>query len=168
MRLLYLFIVISLGAAMWLGLSASDAYDAAAAARASNETLRSELQGLAGEVAALEQVEPSPLRYSDDALSEFFSRTVEAGEVLGAGVRVEPGEAALGSTTMVFSEFRQGIQVCQVTLQAAMEGDQAPAILAMFEEELADLPVAVRKLTARKVGRDVAVTMNVDVLGRTR
>lgn len=166
MRLLHVFSILSVLAAGWLGNSAYNAREALTLARASNEAVRAELQTLALEVAMMQKVEPSPLRFTEDAMSAFFSRTVEAGEVLGAGVRVEPRDANAGARTMSFTEFRHGVLVSQVTLQAAMEGDSAPAVLSMFEEELADLPVTVRKLTARKVGHDVAVTMDVDVFGR--
>ncbi len=168
MRLLYLFSLLALGLTAWLGVGANDAREATMAARAQNAVMRAELRRLEDEVATMEKIEPMPMRFSDDAMSEFFSRTVEAGEVLGAGVRIEPRDAALGARTMAFVDFRNGVRVCPTKLQAAMEGDQAPAVLAMFEEELADLPVAVRKIAARKAGRDVSVTMEVDVFGRTQ
>ena len=167
MRLLYVFSAIAVALALWLGVSANDAREAMNNARANNEVLRTELAGLATEVAAMQKVEPSPLRFSDDALATFFSRTIEAGEVLGAGVRVEARDSALSARPMSFGEFRQGVLVCPVRLQVAMEGENAPATLSMFEEELADLPIAVRKLTARVSGPEVALLMDIDVFGRT-
>ena len=125
-----------------------------------------ELTPLEAEVAMIRKVEPAPLKYADDALSEFFSRTVEAGEVLGAGVRVEPRGAAMGTRDMIFNEFKQGVRVCQVSLSAGLETEGAAAILAMFEEELADLPVTVRKASAKVVGDTVSLSMDIDVFGR--
>ena len=168
MRILYLLAVVLVGIGLF---AANSAYEASVQEEyqvAANETLKQEIAALNFEMEQLKRVDPAPLRYSPDALSEFFSRTVEAGEVLGAGVRVEARSAMQGvAVPMQFTEFRQGVQLCALTLQAAMEGDQAPAILAMFEEELATLPAAVRKVTARKVGRDVALTMDIDLFGRT-
>jgi hypothetical protein len=168
MRALYVISIVALLLGALAGMSALDARDATLAAEANNAALRAETQKLEAEGALLRKLDPWPLLYSADALSELFSRTVEAGEVLGAGVRIESRNAMGGiMAPMTFTDFRQGVQVCPVTLSAAMEGEQAPAILAMFEEELGNLPAAVRRVTARKVNRDVALSMDIDVFGRT-
>lgn len=168
MRILYLLAVVMVGIGLFAANEAYNAYEQETYLVAANEALKQEIAALNAEMEQLKKVDPAPLRYSADSLSEFFSRTVEAGEVLGAGVRVEARSAAQGlAAPMTFTDFRQGVQVCNLTLQAAMEGDQAPAILAMFEEELKNLPAAVRKATARKAGRDVALTMEIDLFGRT-
>jgi len=100
----------------------------------------------------------------EDALAEFFTRTVEAGEVLGAGVRIEPREAM--HRTLTFVDIKPGVRRCSLTLRAGLEASGAAPILAMFEEELADLPVSVRKVSARTVNDVVSVSMDVDVFGR--
>lgn len=165
-RFLYLVSLLALGGSILLGMLADDDRTAGARVRSRNEALLAELKPLELEVAQMRRAEPAPLKYADDALSEFFSRTVEAGEVLGAGVRVEPRGAEMGVRGMIFNEYRQGVRVCQVTLQAGLEAEGAGAILAMFEEELADLPVTVRKASAKLVGDTVSVSMDVDVFGR--
>ena len=168
MRILYVLAVVLVCIGLFAANSAYEASVQEGYQIATNDSLKQEIAALNIEMEQLKHVDPAPLRYSPDALSEFFSRTVEAGEVLGAGVRIEALAAAQGiAAAMQFNEFRQGVQMCQLSLTAAMEGDQAPAILAMFEEELATLPAAVRKVTARKVGRDVALTMEIDLFGRT-
>lgn len=168
MRILYVIALLLVGAGLFAANEAYDAWVQEGYVRQSNEAVRQEIAALNLERDRLSQVDPAPLRFSADALSEFFSRTVEAGEVLGAGVRVEARSVSQGiAAPLAFADFRQGVQLCELTLQAAMEGEQAPAILAMFEEELGTLPVAVRKVTARKVGRDVALTMEIDLFGRT-
>ena len=167
MRMLYVIAALALGAAVVLGIFANDAREAAARIRSNNDALQEEIGTLMAEAARLEQVDPAPLRFSADALSEFVTRTVEAGEVLGAGVRVQPRDASMGVQAMSFQHFREGLQVCPVTLQAGLEAHGAAAILAMFEEELADLPVAVRKINARSMTDAVVLTMDVDVFGRS-
>jgi hypothetical protein len=167
LRALYLTSLVSLTAALWLGLEAWDGFEAASAAQASLQGLTEQVAALEREINTAQALDPWPLKYSPDAMSEFFSRTVEAGEVLGAGVRVEARDTLQFAARISFSDLRPGIQVSRVTLQAAMEGEHAPAILAMFEEELASLPASVRKIAARRVARDVAVTFDVDVFGRT-
>lgn len=164
MKVIYILSALAVVGGIYLGMEANDAWEATASARMTNEALVLELANLESEVARMQQLEPSPLRFADDALSEFFTRTVEAGEVLGAGVRVEPRE--MNARAISFREFRQGVKLAQVTLRAGLEASGAAPILAMFEEELADLPVAVRSASARNMNDVVTVTMDVDVFGR--
>ena len=165
-KFLYLLSLAAVAGSILLGMFADDNRTLALRVRGRNDALLAELQPLEVEVGAMRKAEPAPLKYAADALSEFFSRTVEAGEVLGAGVRVEPREAAMGVRSMAFVDFRQGVRVCPVSLQAGLEAEGAAAILAMFEEELGDLPVTVRKVSARLVGDSVSVSMDIDVFGR--
>lgn len=164
MKVLYILSALAVVGGIFLGMEANDAWDATERARMTNQQLNLELANLEAEVVAMQKLEPSPLRYADDALSEFFTRTVEAGEVLGAGVRIEPRE--MNMRAINFREFRQGVKVAQVTLRAGLETSGAAPILAMFEEELADLPVAVRSASARSMNDVVTLTMEVDVFGR--
>jgi hypothetical protein len=165
MRIFYVLSLLVVAGAIFLGMVAQDNWDAAKATRARNDRMVAELKQRNEEVQRLEGLEPAPLRFADDALAEFFTRTVEAGEVLGAGVRVQPRNEVSGRS-MTFTEHRQGVKMCQVTLQAGLEVQGAAPILAMFEEELADLPVTVRKITARNQRDTIALTMEVDVFGR--
>jgi len=164
MRIYYVVGFLALVGAVLLGMYANDTWEETGRIRARNEAMRAELASLAAEVGTLENLEPSPLRFADDALDEFFTRTVEAGEVLGAGVRIEP--QGMAARNLVFSDFRQGVRRCPVTLRAGLESSGAAPILAMFEEELADLPVAVRKVSARSINDVVTLSMDVDVFGR--
>lgn len=166
-NVLYILAAVCLAGAAFLGLDASDTHDATVAERAQNAGLQNEVQQLQTEKAQLESVEPFPLRFSQDALSEFFSRSLEDGEVLGAGVRMEP-RGNTGSNVYTFAPLRDGVETCPVTIRAAMEGAQAPAILALFEEDLAALPVTVKKVKADIFGKNVSVIMDVDVFGRPR
>jgi len=165
MRLYYILALLLLGSATFLGMLANDARESAARVESRNASLRVELASLGSEIDAMERLAPSPLRFSGDALAEFFTRTVEAGEVLGAGVRIEPRDT--GGRTLAFVNFKQGLKRCGLTLRAGLEASGAAPILAMFEEELADLPVTVRKVTARVVNDVVTVSMDVDVFGRS-
>jgi hypothetical protein len=165
-KILYLISLFALAGSIVLGMLADDNRTQGMRMASRNQALMDELTPLEAEVAAIRRVEPAPLKFADDALSEFFSRTVEAGEVLGAGVRVEPRGASMGSRDMIFNEFKQGVRVCQVSLSAGLEAEGAAAILAMFEEELADLPVTVRRASAKVMGESVSLSMDVDVFGR--
>ncbi len=166
MPLIYAVTLILMALSAWLGVEASDAYDAAEAAQGVNLTLEGELQQLALDRARFDHLVPGPLRFNADALSDFYSRVMEAGEVLGAGVRVQSRDADTGMTALVFQDQGQGVGVCRVTLHAAIEGDDATPVLAMFEEELAELPVTVRTVAARRVSADIGLTMDVDIFGR--
>ncbi|MGC4120218.1 MAG: hypothetical protein QM765_37680 [Myxococcales bacterium] len=164
-KILYIVSLLALGTSILFGMLADDNRTQAQRMASRNQALMEELKPLEAEVAMIRKVEPAPLKFADDALSEFFSRTVEAGEVLGAGVRVEP-RGSMGSRDMIFNEFKQGVRVCQVSLSAGLEAEGAAAILAMFEEELADLPVTVRKASAKLMGDSVSLSMDIDVFGR--
>lgn len=166
MPVIYSIALILLLVSGWLGLEANDAYDAAAAARGANVELEAELARLELDRARLDRLEPNPLRFNTEALSIFYSRVLEAGEVLGAGVRVQSRDSDMGMTALVFQDQGQGVGVCRVTLQAAIEGEDAIPVLAMFEEELAELPVTVRAVTAKRVSADIGLTMDVDIFGR--
>ena len=164
MRGFYIVAFLALVGAVFLGMQANDTWEETGRVKARNDAMRADLKALADEVGTMEKLEPSPLRFADDALDEFFTRTVEAGEVLGAGVRIEP--QGMSTRSLVFVEFRQGVRRCPVTLRAGLEASGAAPILAMFEEELADLPVAVRKVSARSINDVVTISMDVDVFGR--
>ncbi len=166
MPVIYSIAAVLLMASAWLGLEANDAYDAAAAAVGANAVLEADLAQLELDRAKFEQLEPGALRFNPEALSVFYSRVLEAGEVLGAGVRVQSRDADMGMTALVFQDQGQGVGVCRVTLQAAIEGDDATPVLAMFEEELSELPVTVRAVTAKRVSADIGLTMEVDIFGR--
>lgn len=166
MRSLYVFAVLFVLGAFGLVVMASDEWDEKARLEGRNGALQQQLDDLVAESAALERAEPFPLKFSKDALSELFTRAVEAGEVLGAGVRVEARGANFGGQEMQFTEFKSGVQRCEVTVQASMERDGAGAVLTMLEEELAELPVSVRKTKIRVMETAVSVSMDVDVFGR--
>jgi hypothetical protein len=164
MRILYYLSLCFVLGALAFGYFANDARDKRDRALRSIDATRGQLRQLQQETAAMQELDPWPLRFGPDALAEFFTRTVEAGEVLGAGVRIQARDNYSG--VLHFSEHRQGVQMCPVTLQAGLAADGAAAVLAMFEEELADLPVAVRKITARTMSDTFVITMDVDVFGR--
>lgn len=166
MKVFYIVAAVLVAASVWIIAEANELYDLVVFQRGANETLRSETQSLEAEAATLASTPPWPLRFSDDALSELFSRAIEAGEVLGAGVRIEPRDTYVSGPRLTFAPFRQGIQMAPVTAQIAMRGTEAPALLAIFEEELRELQIAVRKLSARQAGNDVAVSIDIDVFGR--
>lgn len=165
-------IIAVLGAlAIWMGVSASDAREMWVAIEGNNRLVEQELAQLKEKRAALEGVAPGALRNAPDALSHFYSRMLEAGEVLGAHVRIEARTADFGRVGLQFEDPGNGmvgLAVCRLRLQAAIEGDEAIPVLAMMEEQLAELPVAVRTVTARRSGRDLALAMEVDIFGRTQ
>ena len=166
MRALYVFAVLFFVGAIGLGVKGNDEWEEAERLEARNRGLEADFNALQTEAGSLERAEPFPLRFKEDALSELFSRAIEAGEVLGAGVRVEPRNASMGVQEMAFVEFKAGVQRAEVTLQAGLEREGAAAILTMLEEELAELPVSVLKTRVRLVGQAVSVSMDVDVFGR--
>ncbi len=166
MRFLYFFSLVAVAGAIGLGKVAWDQREETQAVQASNESLQGQIANLEADIQAAEKSDPWPLRFAGQALSEFFTRTVEAGEVLGAGVRMRPRNEAMGARAMSFVDHVQGVKKCEVTLQAGLEMDGAAAILAMFEEELRNLQVAVRKVTAKSSGDAIALTMEIDVFGR--
>ncbi|MGI5861207.1 MAG: hypothetical protein ACOX6T_04010 [Myxococcales bacterium] len=166
MRVLNILSVLALFAAFAMGYLANEARVNASRANSRNGTLEAEVNRLRGEVQSKRDADPAPLKFAEDAISEFFSRTVEAGEVLGAGVRVEPRNASTSSKALTFQPFLPGVQMSAVTLSAGLEASGAAAIVAMLEEELADLPVTVRKVTARNSTDVVILAMDVDVFGR--
>lgn len=171
MPVLYLISVVLVLGSTWVGLSASDAYDQYVAASVTNASLQQELEVIQQRRAQLEAAKPGPLRPSAEALSVFFSRMVEAGEVVGAGVRVEPRGAEFGQQTLQFEDpggGEVGINVCRARLQAAMEGDDTIPVMSMVEEEMQDMPVTVVSVLARRSGRDFALTVDVDIFGRTQ
>jgi|GEM_PF-5975668 len=166
MRSLYVMTVVFVLGSLGLGMLAKDEWEEADRLEARNRGLQVDFDALSAESGSLDRAEPFPLRFKEDALSELFSRAIEAGEVLGAGVRVEPRNASMGVQEMQFVEFKAGVQRCEVTLQAGLEREGAGAILTMLEEELGELPVSVRKTRVRLVGQAVSVSMDVDVFGR--
>lgn len=166
MRVLYvLALVFGLGA-LGLAKMASDQWADVSSTRVVNDSLRDQIVQLDASVRAARQRDPWPLQYADLAMSQFFTRTVEAGEVLGAGVRIKPRNEMLGVKAVSFVEHVPGVKRSEVTLHAGLELEGAPAILAMLEEELADMQLIVRKVTARASTDALAVTMDIDVLGR--
>jgi hypothetical protein len=168
MPLLYVISLILVVSGGWLGLSASDAYSQYVATENSNAQLQQEIEGLKARNVELQNMAPGPVRPSVEALSVFYSRMLEAGEVLGAAVRIESRGVDVGQNTLLFEDpggGEVGLQVCRARLSAAMEGDDSIPIMSMMEEELQDLPVTVTAVTARRSGGDLTLLVDVDVFG---
>ncbi len=170
MPVLYALIAIALAASAWFGVGANDAHDAAAAQRIANETLRAQGGTLRAELQSLEELPKMPLRYDRDALSIFVTRALEAGETLGAGLRVSPRDQVGGGApgAVPFVPVRAGVDVAHLTIQGGIEGAEAPAVLTLLEEDLMDLPITVSRVKVTQVGRDVGLSMDVDVPGRVK
>lgn len=165
MRSLYVFAVLFVLGSVGLLVLSDEEWTQKGQFEGNNVILQQQLDELTAEAAGLERLEPFPLKYKQDALSELFTRAVEAGEVLGAGVRLESrGFSGMGE--LRFVEFKSGVQKCEVTVQASMEKEGAAAILTMLEEELGELPVSVRKTKVRVMDSVVSVSMDVDLFGR--
>jgi hypothetical protein len=170
MRVLFVIIAVVFGGAIWLATAASDANDRVARLDGTNAALRSEVARLREETARFEQLDPSELEPASAALSTFFNRAVEAGEALGVGIRVESRNNMLGQTSLTFEDSPDGlvgISVCRLNVRASIEGEEAVPLLAMMEEEIAELPVTVQAVNVRRSGADFGLVMEVDVYGRT-
>jgi hypothetical protein len=165
MRSLYVFAVLFVLGSVGLLVLADEEWTQKGQFEGNNVLLQQQLDELTAEAAGLERLEPFPLKYKQDALSELFTRAVEAGEVLGAGVRLE-SRGFGGAAEMRFVEFKSGVQKCEVSVQASMEKEGAAAILTMLEEELGDMPVSIRKTKVRVMESVVSVSMDVDLFGR--
>jgi hypothetical protein len=171
MPVLYAMIIAALAGAAWFAVSANDAHNAVTALEYNNNDLRTKHDSIEGEIHTIEALSPMPLRYDRDAVSEFVNRTTEAGETLGAGLRVVPaGDVGGGSATMVtFTPVRPGLDVAHLVVSGAIEGDQAaPAVMTLLEEGFVDMPVAVTKAKVILLGKNLSVTMDVDVPGRVK
>lgn len=171
MPVLYVISAVLVLATTWMGMSASESYDQYVAAENANAALQQELETLQQRRAELEASRPGPLRPAAEALSVFYARMLEAGEVLGAAVRVEPRGAEFGQQVLQFEDpggGEVGLQVCRARLFAAMEGDDTIPVMSMVEEELQDLPVTVTSVMARRAGGDIALSVDVDIFGRTQ
>ncbi|MEN9797002.1 MAG: hypothetical protein RL653_698 [Pseudomonadota bacterium] len=165
MRSLYVFAVLFVLGSVGLLVLADEEWSQKGQFEGNNVILQQQLDELTVEAAGLERLEPFPLKFKQDTLSDLFTRAVEAGEVLGAGVRLEArGFGNMGE--MRFVEFKSGVQKCEVTVQASMEKEGAAAILTMLEEELGELPASVRKTKVRVMDSVVSVSMDVDLFGR--
>jgi hypothetical protein len=169
MRVLYVICAVLVTGSLWVGLMANDAYKALTRAEVMNARIQKEYEDVQAQRAELEKAGAGPLLASPEALSVFYSRLLEAGEVLGAAVRIEPRNAAFGAQVLTFEDpggGEVGLQVCRARLQAAMQGDDTIPVLSMVEEELQDLPVTVTGVEARLSGGDIALTVDVDIFGR--
>lgn len=161
--------VVLVMAAAWLGLSAWDAYDEWDLANRNVQNIERELETLKARKAELLKASESPVPVAAKALSTYFSRMLEAGEVLGAGVRIEARQAASLQTPLVFEAPtgpEVGLQVCRTKLHAQFEGADVFPIVAMLEDELKDLPITVTSISAKQSGGDLALAFDVDVFGR--
>ena len=135
MRILYIPALLLVCIAGGVGMIAYDQWEQLDAARAQTAAAQAELDALAAESAALEKLDESmPVKYAADAVSEFVARALEAGEVLGAGVRIEQS-AAGGDAGFVIAELKYGLKVAPLAIEAAAEIDGAPALFSMLEEE---------------------------------
>jgi len=155
--------------AMWMGLSANDAHTEWRLAERNAQALQEDIQTLKMRKASLEAMPPGPIWPSPQALSKYFARMVEAGEVLGAYVRIESRAFASTQAPLVFepmSAQEVGVQVCRTKLNTTFEGVDSLPLMAMLEDELSDLPVTVTSIIARQNGGDVALSFDVDVFGR--
>jgi hypothetical protein len=166
MRLTYLFAVLTLPATAWVLFEAYGHWEATGMIRTETAALEGEIATLGEEIRTLEQVPDShPARFAKDALSDFYTRTVEAGEVLGAGVRIE-SRAGQGENALQFQPLKHGLLVASTAVQAATPAYAAPALFSMLEEEISALPVTIRKAQARVMGDTIALRLEVDVFGR--
>lgn len=169
MSYLHVLTVALMLAATWLGLSTMDAHTEWQMALRNNENLESEIQTLQTKKAELKAMPPSPLHSTPEELSVFVSRMLEAGEVLGAALRVESRSSLSGQTALTFETppgNEVGLQVCRARINATLEGDDALPILSMLEEEMADMPVTVTSVTGRRNGSEMTLNVDVDVYGR--
>lgn len=134
-----------------------------------NERLRLENQQLEGDMNELKSDvygEPLQVKFAADALSEFYMRVMEAGEVLGAGVRIAPAGSSGTTGTPQFATIKYGVQVAPVVVDAAAPASAAPALFALLWEELDAMPVSVKKITAHPRSGVVALQLEVDIFGR--
>jgi hypothetical protein len=165
MRKLYLLALVSLPLTAWIGLLAYQEFEAIGSIRAENAQIRAEIQQVDVDVQQmLDASESLPAKYARDALSDFFTRSLEAGEVLGAGVRIENRGGGEGG--IQFRPLRYGLQVAQAGVQAAAERNAAPALFAMLEDEIGAMPVVIRSSEARVFQNSVTLKLEVDVFGR--
>jgi len=171
MPLLYVISVLLVFATGWLGMTASDSYDQYVSTQSLNTQLAQDIESLKQRHAELRTLSPGPLHPSPQALSVFYSRMLEAGEVLGAAVHVEARGAEFGQAALQFEDpggGEVGLQVCRARVTIGMEGDDSIPIMSMVEEELQDLPVTVTSVTARRAGGDFTLLVDVDIFGRTQ
>ena len=160
----YLVALVLLVIAPLASLDAFDRFDAQATAQAETAELDRKLAQLELDRARLVQTPVTlQVKFMPEALSDFFSRSVEAGEVLGIGVRIENRDAAAPQPQ--FHELKHGLFVAPVAIQASTDLAAAPALISMLEEELASLPVSVSAVKARLQADSVMVRMDVDVFG---
>jgi hypothetical protein len=165
MRLLYATAVLTLCLAAGVVYFGVKTLVVARGVETENLAVQAELAQLRAERQMLEaQPDTLPARFKDDALSEFFSRTLEAGEVLGSGIRIEG--TGTGSANPVFQPLKFGLQFASVRVTAATMAADGPALLSMLEDEIADLPVVIRRAIARPMDDTVSVELDVDVFGR--
>lgn len=169
MRFLLFLAVLLILASMGLGYFAVVQFDSASTAESKNASLRLENQRLQAELTELKSdayADPIQVKFAADALSDFYMRLMEAGEVLGAGVRIAPGAGGGSGGTPQFAVVKYGVQVAPVVVDAAALTSAAPALFAMLWEELEALPVSVKKISARPQGGVIALQLEVDIFGR--
>jgi hypothetical protein len=164
MRKFYLLALITLPVTAWIAFMAASKWQDVRTARDQNDGIRAEIAGIERETHQMEQVQDYlPAKYTQDALSDFFTRTLEAGEVLGAGVRIE-GRSE--TQTMNFQPLKYNLQVAQAAVQAAAERQAAPALFSMLEEEIHAMPVVIRSAEAKVFEHAVTLRLEVEVFGR--
>jgi hypothetical protein len=167
MRVIYILAVCTLPLTVWIAMSAYEQYEQANAVRDENNTTRQNLLSAETELAELEKMtDLLPAKFMRDAQSEFYTRTVEAGEVLGAGVRIEATGQTPTGKGMVFRPLRNGLSVASASVTAVAQAIAAPGLFSMLEDEIGSMPVTIRKATAKQMGDSVSLRLEVDVFGR--
>lgn len=154
-----------------LGLAtvAVSQFEAVTSVNAINDRLRLENQQLEADLSELKSdvySDALQVKFAADALSEFYMRVMEAGEVLGAGVRIAPAGVNGTSGTPQFTTVKYGMQVAPVVVDAAAPTGAAPALFALLWEELDAMPVSVKKITAHPRSGVIALQLEVDIFGR--
>jgi hypothetical protein len=163
MRILYALAVGMVLASGWLAWSIQEVWEEAKRTRDANEALQARVHALDAELAEVRGwTELAKPKYAVEAISDFYSRSIEAGEVLGVGVRIETPQGPASE----FTDLKYGLMVTRATIKAAAPIAGAAALFSMLEEEIAELPVAVRAAEAQIHDDSVALQLEVDVFGR--
>jgi hypothetical protein len=151
-----------------MGYDALGRHEEAAALEVENAQVRARVEQLRADLAEVQAVEElAPVKYMDQALSTFVTSSVEAGEILGAGVRVGSRTAMSGGPIhFPAAELKYQLRVASVELEATSPLNTAPAVLALIEEELRTLPVTIRHARAERMHEIVRLKLEVDVFGR--
>lgn len=166
MRFLFVLSFFLILGTLGLAYLAEGQFEKVSQVRSENDALRVAIQQLEVETAELSGErfsDPIQVKFAADALADFYMRLMEAGEVLGAGVRIT---SRSGGGVAQFAPVKYGVLVAPVTMEAAADSAAAPALFAMLEDELNALPVSVRKLTARPQSGVITIQLDVDIFGR--